>query len=219
MKPSIQVAIADDQTLFVEAVVQLINLIDHIDITLTVNSGRELLEKIDDHQVDVLLLDLEMKDIDGREVLKRLRQKDSDIKVVILSSHCSGLLVKQYIDKGANSYISKDHDSSILIEAIETVMSKGIFIPDCLSDSVQRAEIKDKSNSIVPGDVLSRSELRVLKLLCDGNTCPMIAEQSNRSVRTIENQKRSLMQKLEVNTTIELLEYAIIKGIHEIKFD
>jgi DNA-binding response OmpR family regulator len=120
-KKTIKVLIADDEYEFSSTLQTRLNLRNFL--TTMVNSGEAALKAVEEEKPDVLLLDLKMPDLDGLEVLARLREADADIKVIILTGHGSFEVGREGMELGAFDYIMKPVDLNVLIAKIEEAYS------------------------------------------------------------------------------------------------
>ena len=218
MQQKIKIAIAEDHKLLADSMTQILNTTDDIQVEYNCYNGQELLTALEEKIVDVILLDLDMPILDGREALNIIRKKyGKKIKIIILSMHYTDSHVYKYMKVGANSYLPKNCDFDILSAAVREVYESGVYFHDKVSVELMQKLMDDESTTfkVIPGEPLSKSEIQIVKLLCDGMDCRQISKYLCRSHRTIENHKYRLMKKLNIHSSFELMEYAIVQGIHQ----
>lgn len=214
----IKVAIADDHKLFREGLRFLMDQMDNLEVVFEASNGRELLDNIDSHQPDVLLLDLDMPEVDGLEALKELRPKMPDLGIIILTMHSDSKMVAYLMELGANSYLLKDTSPEEFEKAITNVVDEGFYFNKMVSQAMLvglKGQSKKKP-SLAPNEALTSRELEVLELICQEFTAKEIADKLFISHRTVEGHRKNLIEKLGVKNTAGLIVKAIKDGIIEV---
>jgi two-component system response regulator NreC len=201
----IKLIIADDHDLFRNGLVELLKKQEDIEIVKSVADGFEFLEVIQQgFDADIVLLDLTMPKMDGFEVLKELKNLEAKIKPIVISMHSTGNYIAKCAKMGAYGYLLKNTDESELILAIRTVhRGKKYF-----SAEISEKMINFMSAQSVSEGVLSKKETEVLGLISKGFTTKEIAAKLFVSTRTIETHRNSILKKLEVKNTAELIKKA-----------
>ena len=207
--------------MFRETVTKMLNTVHGIKIVLEAANGLELLDGLKTNKIDVILLDLEMPHMDGREALHIIRKKyNEDLKIIILSSHYDDLYIRKYMLSGANAYLSKGTGFDTLVKAIRSVYKEGHFFHDKLSPELV-AEIMSETKNTYPvleGEPLTEREIEVVKLLCKGLSSIEVGLQLNLSHRTIENHRHRILTKIGGHNGMAIMEYAIKKGYYIIEY-
>ena len=214
MVRTIKIAIADDHTLFVSALSRVIQNEPGFLLLHASSNGRDLLHAVNQNPPDVILLDLDMPILHGRDALIELRKATQDIRVIILSMHYSEFHIANYVRLGANGYLPKDVDYEELRTAIHEVHDTGYYFNDDFSRELLEELISQKSISLPPvsSDPLTEREVDVLRLVCKEMTSGQIAEQLNLSQRTVENHRHRLSKKIGSNGSIGLYLFALRNG-------
>lgn len=212
----IRIALVDDHKLFRAGIRALLEQVKGFDIVLEAGNGKELLDKLPQTRIDIILLDIAMPVMDGIETTKVLQQKFPKINVIILSLHDEDRFILHLMEIGASGYLLKDADPDEVEHAIRTVYADGHYFTDFVSNVMHR-KVTNKSvrklkiyNYKVD---LSDRELQVLDLICEGKTNAEIATEINLSQRTIEGYRLRMLNKLKVNNTAGLVAYAINNGL------
>lgn len=201
----IKLIIADDHDLFRNGLVELLKKHDDITIVKSVADGAELVKVIQENEgADIVLLDLTMPKMDGFEVLKELKTLDAKIKPIVISMHSTGNYIAKCAKMGAYGYLLKNTDESELILAIRTVYKGKKYFSAEISEKM----INFMSAQSVSEGVLSKKETEVLGLISKGFTTKEIAAKLFVSTRTIETHRNSILKKLEVKNTAELIKKA-----------
>jgi two-component system response regulator DegU len=194
---TIKIAIADDHKLFRQGLIQILGRCGNYQIVLEAASAEELMENIEYNIPDIVLLDLHMKGMDGREASILLLKQYPDIKIIILSMNYSPDFILQLMRIGVHGYLPKDIDQGILNDAIEQVKSRGYYINDDIAhvmrqglqtseNKISRKKMLDKSVNV---DLTSR-EVEVLNLICKGFNSAQIADSLFISSRTVEGHRK-----------------------------
>jgi DNA-binding NarL/FixJ family response regulator len=204
----INVAIVDDQVIILNGLQKILAEAEHINVTALYNSGNELLEGLEQTQPDVLLLDIQMPDKTGIELAGIISKKYPAVKMIALTNVDVLTQMKQMLQKGCLGYLLKDVSPQILINAIETVHSGEQFLNETLK--------KQLLNSLSGQDnkqIITRREKEILKLILEENTNQDIANKLFLSLRTVENHRNNLLQKLNVKNTAGLVKIALQEGL------
>ncbi|OEK00278.1 hypothetical protein BFP97_01560 [Roseivirga sp. 4D4] len=215
---NIQVAIADDHKLFREGIHFLIDQMEGISICFEVADGKELIIRLKEEVPDVLLLDLDMPEMDGIEVLKEVRSLYSSMGVIILTMHSDAKMIAYLMELGANGYLMKDTSPEELEQAIRSVKEEGFYFNKAVSEAMLGG-LKNHSpkKPVLKNNVtLTSREIEVLELICQEYTAKEIAEKLFISPRTAEGHRRSLIEKLGVKNTAGLIVRAVKEGLIDI---
>ena len=212
----INVMIADDHKVFRDGVISILEGVDDLQITAEAANGQEVLSKLETNQPDVILMDITMGDTSGIDITKLIKEKYTNIKVLILSMHSeSGYIIKA-LDAGAAGYLLKDAGSTEMINAIRTVQKGDPYYSQQVSNIlVQHITQEKKPKSSKSGIPLTPRETEILILICEEFSNPEIAEKLFISVRTVDTHRRNLLEKLSVKNTAGMVRYAIKHGIVE----
>jgi len=212
---NIKIGIADDHRLFREGIRMLISEMPGITLCLEAEGGEDLLVQLQDISPDIVLLDIEMKEINGIETLKKILQLKSRPKVIVLSMHSEPRMISYMMELEANGYLPKDTKKEELENAIRTVFEKGTYFSEQVNNSILeglRSRNKRKNLTIH----LSKREKEVLTLICQEHTTEEIGEKLFISERTVEGHRKNLCEKLKVRNTAGLVKKAITLNLIEL---
>lgn len=210
----INIAIVDDDLLVVQLLTQFLEQSTDplFNIALTANGGNELIDKINTSStpIDVLLLDLRMKEGDGLFVLEELRKQSTNTKVIVLSSYYKTAYIGQMMQLNAHAFLPKEIDKGELIEIIQELHLKGYYLNGEQVNNL-RTQITPKTPKIHmdPRDTLTSRELEVLELIAQQKTTKEIAAELFVSPKTVEAHKSNLFSKTGVKNMAGLIIYAI----------
>ena len=179
-----------------------------------VEDGRQAVDTVRKLAPDLVIMDISMPNLNGIDATRKIAEEISGVKIIALSIHSSRRFVAEMLKAGASGYILKDCLFDELMEAIKTVLRGEIYLSPritgvVIDDYVQRLSKQGQPN----GPTLSDREREVLQLLAEGKSTKQIALQIHVSTKTIESNRRNIMEKLKINSVAELTKYAIREGI------
>jgi DNA-binding NarL/FixJ family response regulator len=212
----IHVAIAEDHRLVREGIIRIIEGFHDMKVVWEAENGEDLLKHLNARKQlpDVLLLDIEMPEMDAFKALPAIRQTfGKKPRILILTQHDNDAFIRKSIRLGADGYLLKHVEPAELETAIRTVKSTGRY----LSLRVQEVIFADYQSSEVThpeSDIpLSEREIEVLKLVCQQKKTKEIADEIHLSERTVEDYRKSLMEKTGSATPVGLALWAMKSGL------
>lgn len=221
MGKNIKIGIAEDHDILRQTISQLLDAENNFSVVIQASNGHELLRQMMDQPVDVVILDLNMPVMDGRETLKAISKMDGDQKpaVIILSMYDSQEHIRKYIGLGANAYLSKGCEYPTLVKAIKDTFKKGFHFNEQVTRQLVTEVMRDasKPSKNVIDLPLSEREIEIVRHICQQKTNPEIAEVLGISQRTVENHRLRIMKKIGAKTSVGLLLYAMRNGLADIE--
>ena len=210
----IRVLVVDDHTIVRDGICALLALAGDIEVVGEAANGSEALERVKELQPSVVLMDVAMPIMGGLEATRRIRREFPRTRVLILTQYDDKEYVFPIIEAGAAGFISKAAASSELVSGIRAVCHGDSY----LSPSVARLLVEDYQQggermAQDPYEQLTDRERDVLKLVAEGFTTHEIADLLKVTPKTVEGHKTNLMAKLDIHNRIELVKYALRKGI------
>ncbi len=179
-------------------------------------NGRDALEKAELIRPHVVVMDISMPGMNGLEATLQLKKRFPEINVLILSMYSNEEYIFQTLRAGATGYILKKSVPQDLVTAIRTVSKGKPFLSPEISQSVIGNYIGKAEKSSPHDDPyvqLTPREREVLQLLAEGMTNRIIAKHLHISVKTVETHRANLLEKLNIESTVALIKYAIRKGL------
>ncbi|MGG6231704.1 response regulator [Tenacibaculum sp. SDUM215027] len=208
----IKVHIADDHKILIDGVIALLNTEDDIEIEGFSLTGRQVVNWSSKNTADVLVLDINMPEMDGIEVLKTFKKRNTNIKTIILSSLSDPKLVQEMIALGANGFVDKSRANEQIIDAIKVVHNGIQYISEDIKVKLLDLYASDTKDEHEPeflhGDLTER-EIAVLKLIAKEKSSSEIADKLNVSIKTVETYRSNLYKKLKVKNVVGLAMYAV----------
>ena len=204
----IKVMIADDHKMVREGIKQLLELDENISVVAMASDGEECLSFLKDWLPDVLLLDINMPNKNGLEVLEEIKDQNLDVKVIILTVHNEVDYLLRAVEMGVDGYILKDSGSAELINAIIMVMNGESYIqPDMIPMLNSKMVIRNSDKEKIKN--LTKRELEVLILVSEGMFNKEIADKLEISERTVKNHISNIFKKIDVADRTQAAVFAI----------
>jgi two-component system, NarL family, response regulator DegU len=221
------VIIIDDHKLFREGIKRILDFEENLEVIAEGANGEEAIELVQQHQADIILMDINMPRINGIEATQKLIERYPDLKIIILSIHDDENYVTRVLNMGARGYLLKEMDADTLIEALKVVAAGGAYLHPKIADNLikefRRLSVNEdlyKKQEIEiqrPLHLLTRRECEVLQMLADGKSNRAIGEALYISEKTVKNHVSNILQKMSVNDRTHAVVVAIKKGWVEVK--
>jgi DNA-binding NarL/FixJ family response regulator len=206
---SIKVFIIDDHPMVVAGLNSLLGRLENIDVAGAVSNAFDAIPFLKKNKTDVILLDINLPDISGIDLCKKIHKEFPEIKILGISTFSERSYISRMIENGASGYLIKSASAEEIAEAIETVLKGKIYL------SVSMGHIA-KPLSIMPSDnlpALTKREKEILQLISEGFTNNQIAEKLFISPLTVDSHRKNLLTKLNVNNTASLIKLAVQNGL------
>lgn len=209
----IRVALADDHEIVRYGIKMVLEDDPEIQVIWEASDGQETLDKMHEIKPDVLVADIRMPLLTGLEVAHKLKTEDPSVKIIMLTMHDDSEYIVKSMQYGADGYLLKDTNKAEFNKAVKMVNSGQKYFSGDISNTIVNTflagvikpttEVKSGATNI--DYQLTKRELQILKLIYEGVSNKDIAEQLDKSVRTIETHRFNIMKKLDVNNITELL--------------
>lgn len=209
-----RIIIADDHAVVRSGFMHILNFQPDMEVVATAADGLEAYDLVAQHKPDVLLLDLSMPPGEsGLIATGKINEDFPETKIVILTMHDDEEYLFHVLKNGASGYVLKNSPDEELFSAIRTVYDGGTYIQPSMATSLVREFVKKDGDTVEtdPYKILSKREIEVLPLVAKGYGNKEIAEKLYISVKTVEAHKAKLMEKLNLKSKPELVEYALKK--------
>ena len=170
-------------------------------------SAREVLDQVERHPWDIVILDVTMPGPSGIDVLRDLKRLYPKLPVLVLSMHPEDQYGKRVLKAGAAGYMNKDVAPGELIKAIQKILAGGRYVSPALAEQLA-TELGEPSERPLH-ETLSDREFEVLRMLASGKTVSEIADTLHLSVTTVSTYRGRILEKMGLTTTAELMHYAM----------
>lgn len=214
-----RIVLADDHVIFRQGIKQLIDTKPDLKVVGEAGDGLELINLLQRGlKADMIILDISMPNLRGIEATHEIKGIYPNIKVLLLTMHKSKEYLYHSISAGAQGYLLKEDSEVELFSAIDAIRKGDIFVSKLLTK-----ELTEDLSHIhygggqLPTDPLTPREREVLKLVAEGKSNKEISELLFISIRTVENHRANIMNKLKIKKTADLIRYAIQKGLVRIE--
>jgi two-component system, NarL family, invasion response regulator UvrY len=207
----IKILIADDHPIIRHGLKQIISEESDMKISGEAENGNRIFELLKKGKFDILILDISLPDINGIEVLNKLKHSYPDLPVLILSAHPEDQYALRTIQAGAMGYLNKITASDQLVNAIRKVISGGYYTSTSLSEKLLSALKNNKKN--LRHEDLSPREFEIMQLIAAGNTIKVIADKLFLSVPTVYTYRSRIYEKMKMKSDNEIIQYCILEGL------
>jgi DNA-binding NarL/FixJ family response regulator len=211
----ISVLVADDHGIVREGLRRLLDSESDLSVAAEAADGRQVLEEVERHRPDVVVLDITMPRLGGLETLERLRAKQPQVKVILLSVHSDPPFIQSAISLGADGYVLKNGRAAEIVTAIRAVVKGGSYFSPLVAREIVEQLRSPRGAGSEPFSILSTREREVLHLIAEGLSAKEIAADLKISSKTVEAHRTSLMRKVGVRKATELVRYAVRHGLIE----
>ncbi|HEY9059664.1 MAG TPA: response regulator transcription factor [Pseudobacteroides sp.] len=211
----IRVLIADDHHMVRQGIKQILELENDIEVVSQASNGEEAVKLAREFKPDVILMDINMPGMNGLQAIEELKKDEGVYKVVVLTIHQDREYLFKTIQLGAEGYVLKDAEASVLIEAIRTVSEGNSYIqPNMTSELVREfTRISTHSRSKEEENVLTSREIEVIGLIAEGLINKEIAKKLYISEKTVKNHVSNIFKKLNVSDRTQAAIYAFKHNI------
>ena len=217
--PKIRVLIADDHTMVRQGIKIMLQAQQDMDVVGEAANGREAVQKAEETDPDVVILDLSMPIMNGLEAAKAIAKMNPRIGILVLTMHLNEEYAFQVLSSGAKGYMIKESSAEEMIKAVRSVYRHEEYLDPRLPKDVidayrKRAMFSNPDGT--PKDILTPREREVLKLIAEGRSNKEIAQLLGLSVKTVDVHRTNLMKKLNIHDVATLVKFAIKKGLIQV---
>ena len=207
----IKIYIADDHQLLIDGLISALSDYPYLEIVGTANNGKKVLNDIYLSKPDVLLLDLNMPQADGLQVIEKLKTTAKHIKILVLSNYNANHIIKEVQQKGADGYLLKNGSINDLVTAIHQVANgKSVF--ENVIPATQKKEAGYFMDDFMKEYLLTKREHDILLLMAKGKSSNEIGDTLFISAATVSTHRRNILKKLGLKRTSEIMNLAASKG-------
>lgn len=211
-KSKISVLLADDHTLLREMLRRLLQDCSDMHVVGEAKDGHEAVRLAREHKPDVIVMDLAMPALDGIDATKQILSDELPCKILMLTMHANEEYAVRALQAGAYGILGKGGAGRDVIEAIRKVSAGERYLPLSLREGILERYARGGSSES-PLASLTDREVQILKRLAEGATNQLIAQDLHLSPKTVETYRARLLSKLELNTTSDLIRFALRYGI------
>lgn len=210
LKNKIRVFIADDHYVVRQGLKHTLGQNSDMEVVGEAEDGNQVLERIENLEIDVVLLDIEMPKKNGWEVMSQLKALHPQLNVLMLSIFSEEHYGLRLIKAGASGYLTKSSAPDQLCKAIRAVASGGKFISPTLTEKLIEELHCDTSK--LPHENLSSREFQVFCMVASGKRTKDIADELSVSITTISTHRANILEKMGLKNSTDLIHYALENG-------
>lgn len=213
-----KILLADDHTLVLEAIADLVTSLGSYEVVDKVQNGSEAIKSVAIFKPDIVLMDVDMPVLNGLEATRQLKRDYPDLKIIILTMHGDPALIKRMMELGADGFLLKNSDRSEFEEALKRVAAGKTYFSSDAAQAVITGKNRTSGDFTVGEEsillsTLSEREREILQLIAEGFSNKEIGEKLFISHRTVDTHRTNMMKKLEIRNTAGLVSFALKNGI------
>ena len=203
----IRIMIADDHPIVREGIKRIVNGCADMDLIGELKNGYEVFIECENKDIDVLLMDVTMPGMGFQNLIRRLRNKNPDMKILVLSVHSEEHYAIRALKAGASGYLTKDRTPEELETAIRHVYKGKTYITSSLAEKLASQMVTEPKKGSY--NVLSEREGQILRLLGSGKRISTIARELKLSPKTVSTYRSRIFEKMQFKTIADLIRYAV----------
>ena len=204
------IVLIDDHAVVRAGVRRLLEQESLFEVIGEAESGEKAYQIFGELKPDVMVIDLSMPGMGGLEAIRRILMRHEKAKILVLSMHEDLSFANQALKLGAKGYLTKNTLADDLVKSIQTVSKGDVFLSDEIAKKMAMQSISGNQDPI---HELSAREFEIFRLLAEGLDIDAIATTLNISSKTVSNYQTMIKQKLNINSPVELIRYAIKSGV------
>lgn len=208
----VHILIVEDQAIVRNGLKMIVQQEPDFEIVAEASNGVEALAALENHHIDIVLMDVRMPEMNGIEATKRIRNRFPYIKVLVLTTFDDEEYAFETLKNGANGFLLKSAEPHKLIGAIHSVLEGGLVLNEDVAAKLMPKLLK-KTSSSQQVHTLTERELDVVKLVGEGKTNKEISEELFLSIGTVKNYMTHILQELELRDRTQLAIYAVRNGL------
>lgn len=209
----IRLLLADDHTIVRQGLVSMLEETGDCEVVAQAADGAEAVELAVKTRPDIVVTDLSMPRLSGLEVVKRVRSQLPQTKALVLTVHEEDEYILPIIRAGASGFLNKDTSVSDLMNAIKTIHSGHAYFGPRAAKALADQHQRPREMGVDPYDTLTGRERETFHLVIEGKTTKEVAQILDIGVKTAENHRARMMEKLALRNTAEVVRYAARKGL------
>lgn len=209
----IRILVADDHTIVRQGIVSMLEETGECQVVAQASNGAAAIEFAMETKPDVVVTDLSMPRLSGLEVVRRLQAQLPDVKTLVLTVHEEDEYILPIIRAGASGFLNKDTSVSELMNAIKAIHAGESYFGPRATRAIADQQQRPHDAGLDPYETLTVRERETFQLVVEGKTTKEVAQILDIGVKTAENHRARMMEKLGVRNTAEVVRFAARKGL------
>jgi len=205
----INILLADDHQIIIDGISNILEDENDINVIAHCKNGLEVLNKLPQLKIDILLLDLDMPLMNGFECAEKVQIRFPEVKIVILTMHQEKALIQKFIEFGVKGYFLKTIAKDELVSAIKTIAAGGEYFTSDVTKALLKKQtiIPDITQSQLVASLTER-EIEIIRLISQGFSNKEMAVKLFISPRTVDTHRTNIMRKLDLHNVAEMVRFA-----------
>ncbi|HEX8637895.1 MAG TPA: response regulator transcription factor [Pyrinomonadaceae bacterium] len=212
--PEIRVLIAEDHETVREGLKLIIDTQPDMTVVGEAGDGREAVKLAQQLAPDVLMMDISMPELNGLKAAAKLKRVAPDIKILTLTRHTDQAYLQELLEAGVSGYVLKQSSAADLLRAVRAVAAGGNYLDPAMTGKIfsNYVEKSSRLRGDTRGTALTERERDVLRQIAWGYSNKEIAERLDISIKTVEAHKANALKKLDMQTRLDIVRYAVLQG-------
>jgi two-component system response regulator DegU len=211
MNNEVRVLVADDHTLFRKGMVMMLKTFPEVAEVSDVDNGQKAVDFLKEKEVDIVLLDIDMPVMDGKDAARKILHRFPDIRIIMVSMHDSLSTISELIEIGVHSYLLKSANPEEVQTAIKFIRNNDFYYNQIVANALKNVPSSNSFSEEKSG--VTKREAEILRLICEELTMKEIGEKLFISEKTIHTHRKNLMKKTQAKNAVGLVKYAIQNNI------
>jgi two-component system nitrate/nitrite response regulator NarL len=207
-----RVLVVDDHRLFADVIVPVLSA-EGLEVVAVVTTASEALERVDDLDLDLVVLDLGLPDMGGVALGRKILERYPDMKLLAVTAMSDPKVLQEAIKSGFHGYLTKDTSLGQFISSVRAVLDGQVVMPRVMARAATGARTPEEESAEVLARQLTSRELDVLALLVEGLGGDAIADQLTVSPNTVRTHVQNILTKLQVHSRLEAAAFAVRHGL------
>ena len=205
-----RILIVDDHPLVRQGIIGLISTQPDFEVCGEASGIEEALELVAATRPEVAIIDLTLKDGNGIELIKILKERHRDVKLLVISMHDESLFAERALRAGAVGYVNKQEAIRTVVQAVRTILAGRLYLSPIMTERMVHLAVGAHGDrSVSPLERLTDREIEIFEMIGRGLTSREIAKQLNLSPKTVETHREHVKEKLELKNAVELTTHAV----------
>jgi DNA-binding NarL/FixJ family response regulator len=200
-----KIVICEDHPIYAKGMEDFLK--QHFEVCEVFDNGKSTINYLSKYQVDILLLDLNMEEMNGVEVVEKLKSINNTVKIVIVSMYNDKMLIEKCKKLGVNAYCSKQIANSELLIILDSLKHNELIVDSSLKERIRDTNSNKKKEDFEKKYLLTKREKELITLFSEGLTNKEIASKLSVSSFTIDTHKKNIFRKLKIKNTVELVKF------------
>jgi DNA-binding NarL/FixJ family response regulator len=203
-----RIMIVDDHPIVRHGIAQLLNGQTDMEVVAEAEDAESAMRQLRDQTFDLLVVDISMPGLSGLDLVRRIKAKDAQIPVLVLSMHDESVYAERALAAGARGFLMKHEATERLVSAVRKLLGGGVYLSRALEERMFQTFVGGQVSD-EPLKRLTEREFEVLQLIAQGLTSAQIAKRINRSIKSVEAYRTAIRSKLGAKSTVDLARLAL----------